>query len=114
VNELIAWANAVIAVSMTATGLVFFWQAWKRQCLVEWPPSVLVLLGTVPFLVGICWAQIVMFRLTELDGLFGPNGAGTLAFRWGVAVVVAFRLVRVARGRLLTPADRTRLNGGSG
>lgn len=113
-NEWIAWANAVIAFGLTGTGLVFFWQAWKRRCLVEWPPSVLVLLGTVPFLVGLCWAQIVLFRLTEIDGLFGPNGAGTLASRWFVAVIVAARLVRVARGRLLTTADRTRLNGGSG
>jgi hypothetical protein len=114
VNEWIAWANAVIAVSMFATGLVFFWQAWKRNALLEWPPSVLVLLGIVPFCVGLAWGQIVLFRITDLDGVFGPNGVGTLIFRWFVAVIVAARLVRVARGRLLTSSDRTRLNGGGG
>lgn len=112
-NEWIAWANALIAVSLIGTGLVLFWQAWHREAFWEWPLSVLVTLGLTPFLVGLAWGQTVLFRLWDMPGAFGLNGEATAAFRWVVAVVVTLRLVRVARGRLLTPADRDRLNGGS-
>jgi hypothetical protein len=109
-------ANFVIAFGMIGTGLVFFWQAWKRNALLEWPPSILVLLGIVPFLIGLAWGQILVFRLAGLDvgGPFGINGVGTMIFRWIVAGSVAVRMVRVARGTLLTTADRNRLNGGGG
>lgn len=114
INAAISIANAVIFAGMLLTGIVFFWQAWKRNALIEWPPSVLVLLGIVPFLLGLAWGQILFFRLSGLDvtGPFGMQGVGTAALRWLVAIVVIMRLHRVMRGSLLTPQDRARMDGG--
>jgi lysylphosphatidylglycerol synthetase-like protein (DUF2156 family) len=113
INTAIAWANAVIAVGMVITGLVFFWRAFRRKALWEWPPSVLILLGVVPFLVGIAWMQTVVFRIQDFPegGHFGLNGIGTMALRWVTAIIVVGRLVRVAHGRLLSPKDYQRLDG---
>lgn len=113
-NEVIAWGNVVIGLSLIATGLVLFWQAWERGAIFEKPLSILVVLGLTPFLVGIAWGQIAIFRFYEVHGPLGPHGWGTAAYRWAVAVVVIWRLNRIVRGRLLTVADRRRMNGGSG
>jgi hypothetical protein len=113
VNTAIAWANAVIAVGLVITGLVFFWRAFRRHALWEWPPSVLILLGIVPLLVGVAWSQTVALRIQgfPIDGHFGLNGMGTLILRWVTAIIVVGRLVRVAHGRLLSPKDYQRLDG---
>lgn len=114
INEAIGWANAAIAAGLIILGCVFFHQAWQRGVLWERPPSALVMLGIVPLAVGMVLAQIAIFRLGDIGYPFGANDWGTLCMRLVAVVIVAAKALRVVQGRLLTPADRTRLDGGSG
>lgn len=110
VNGLIAVVNGAAGLALIFLGLALLWRANGR--IWRWPVSAYVALAG-PYLVpGLVLCQIAVFRAGSLPPPFTANGWGTLGLRVVCAVVVVALVQRVVRGRLLTAADRARLETG--
>ena len=108
-NGAIAATNLLVAIVFVALGLALLWQA--RTTLRAWPVSALVALAGPYIGAGLVWLHLTGWRLGDVPGTaWDRDGPGTLALRLGVAFVALALLRRIVAGRLLTAADRRRVD----
>lgn len=115
INEAIALANVVIALSLIAIGSAMLSRAWRRLC--QWPVSGYLEMAAGYIIGGIVIGQLTVFRIAGIDrelGIWGTDGEGTLAVRLACAAIMTSIARRaLSSGGIMTAKDREDRDNGS-